>query len=135
MKASPAAQMLCSLSNQVKDLLNMKKAHFMFDKIRIDCTIEVKKVSLLFRASENGWDARDFHKYCDGKGPTLSLLRCEDAYLAAGFTSKSWQSPFLPTDVEDSSAMVFALTNDLQVFKPNNPKKAVWHRSDIGPWW
>ena len=93
MKASSAAQMLYSLSNQAKDLLEMKKAHFMFEKIRIDSTIEVKKVSLLFRASENGWRAREFHKYCDGKDPTLSLFRCEDAYLAAGFTSKSWQSP------------------------------------------
>ena len=134
MKASPAAQMLCSLSNQANGLLNMKKAHSMFDKIRIHCTIEVKKLSLLFRASENGWDVVDFHKYCDGKGPTLSLLRCKDAYLAAGFTSKSWQSTD-GTNVEDSSAMVFALTNDLQVFKPNNPKNAVWHHSRCGPYW
>ena len=30
--------------------------------------------------------------------------------------------------------MVFALTNDLQVFKPNNPKEAVYHGIDFGPY-
>ena len=30
--------------------------------------------------------------------------------------------------------MLFALTNELQVFKPCNPKKAVWHGSDLGPY-
>ena len=30
--------------------------------------------TLLFRASRDGWDASDFHKYCDNKGDTLSLI-------------------------------------------------------------
>ena len=93
---------------------------------------EVTKVSLLYRASEHGWHPADFHKYCDDKGPTLSLVRCKYGYLAAGFTSKSWTT--YGKDVEDSSAIVFALTNDLLALKPNNPKMAVYHSSVGGPY-
>lgn len=88
MKASTAAQMLCEISTQANDLLNKTKAKFMFENVRIDGTKEVKNLSLLYRASEHGWRSADFHKYCDGKGPTLSLLRCKDAYLATGFISR-----------------------------------------------
>ena len=30
------------------------------------------KLELIFRMSENGTKANDFHKYCDNKGPTLT---------------------------------------------------------------
>lgn len=29
----------------------------------------IKEVKLLFRASRNGWNAVDFHRLCDNKGP------------------------------------------------------------------
>ena len=92
------------------------------------------RVTRIFTASKDGWKAEDFHRHCDGRGPTLCLIRSSEDYLAAGFTSKSWQS----TDgdqVEDSSAMVFALTHDTQVFNTKNQKKAVWHYRNFGPWW
>ena len=94
---------------------------------------EVTKIFRIFTASIDGWKSEDFHRHCDGRGPTLSLIRSSEDYLAAGFTSISWSRD--GTDVEDSSAMVFALTNDLQVFKPKNPKEAVGHGRVCGPWW
>ena len=38
-------------------------------------------------------------------------------------------------NVEDASASVFALTDMLQVFKTKNPKKAVRHNKEAGPYW
>ena len=96
---------------------------------------EVKKVTRIYTASIDGWMGIDFHRHCDGRGPTLCLIRSIHNYLAAGFTSIAWASPEDFTDVEDASAMVFALTDKLQVFKPKNPKKAVHHDSFFGPWW
>ena len=123
----------------------------MFDQIRIDGTKEVTKVQRIFRASEDGWDPKDFHRHCDRKGPTLCLIRSDPTnysddseatvsqiqsdkrYLAAGFTSKPWTSDEDGVNVEDASAMLFALTKELQVFKPGNPKEAVYHYSQMGP--
>lgn len=87
-------------------------ADFIFKQVRIDGIKEVTQVKLLYRASLNGWKSEDFHRFCDLKGPTLSLYRSSKNYLAGGFTSKSWTSPSKEKEVEDSSAMVFALTND-----------------------
>jgi hypothetical protein len=41
---------------------------------------------LLFRGSEHGWEAKHFHKYCDKKGPTISLFKIKDGDCIGGFT-------------------------------------------------
>ena len=125
-----------SLSNQTNELDSLQVAKFLFDKIRIDGEREVSKVIRIFRASEDGWNAADFHRECDNKGPTLSLIRSSVSYLAAGFTSKSWTS--VAGHVEDESAMVFALTHEPQsepqMFKTNYSEQAVWHNQHRGPY-
>ena len=119
------------LKDQSGQLESMQQAKFLFEYIRIDGKREVTKVTRIYTASIDGWRPHDFHRLCNRRGATVCLIRSSENYLAAGFTSKSWSSDF--THVEDSSAMVFALTNDLQVFKPSNPKEAVIHITDCGP--
>jgi hypothetical protein len=42
--------------------------------------------ALLFRGSEHGWYAKDFHSRCDNKGPTISLFKVKDGECIGGFT-------------------------------------------------
>jgi hypothetical protein len=42
--------------------------------------------ALLFRGSEHGWKAKDFHSRCDNKGPTISLFKVKDGDCIGGFT-------------------------------------------------
>jgi hypothetical protein len=94
----------------------------------------VTKVTRIFTASKDGWHSIRFRRFCHNKGPTLSLIRSSENFLSAGFTSRSWL-PFLfgeHTYTRDSSAMVFALTNELQVFKTNYPIQAV--RVEYSTW-
>ena len=42
--------------------------------------------ALLFRGSEHGWKPEHFHKYCDKKGPTISLFKIKDGDCIGGFT-------------------------------------------------
>ena len=49
------------------------------------------RFSLLFRASVHGKSAEDFHRCCDNKGATLSVIKT-GVYIYGGYTSKSWQS-------------------------------------------
>ena len=44
---------------------------------------------LCWRASVDGWDARTFHSRCDGKGPTVTIIRV-GKYIFGGYTSVSW---------------------------------------------
>ena len=41
--------------------------------------------SLIFRMSENGTKAEDFHKYCDNKGPSLVIIKLR--YLSCWLVS------------------------------------------------
>ncbi|CAH3179895.1 unnamed protein product [Porites evermanni] len=46
---------------------------------------------LCWRASVDGWAARTFHSRCDGKGPTVTIIRV-GRYIFGGYTSVSWDS-------------------------------------------
>jgi len=42
---------------------------------------------LLFRGSEHGWEAIDFHSRCDKKGPTITLFKIKNGDCIGGFTA------------------------------------------------
>jgi len=122
-------------SKKKRPLLTSEACEFFFKNVRIDGHAEVTEATLIFRASRDGWDSGDFHRLCDDRGPSLCLVQSEKDYMSAGFTSIAWTSPEDGTDVEDASASVFALTDTLQVFKTKNPKEAVRHLRERGPYW
>lgn len=43
-----------------------------------------------YRASQNGWYSRTFHRQCDNLGPTVTIIRAH-GYIFGGYTDKSWQ--------------------------------------------
>jgi hypothetical protein len=55
--------------------------------IGYDCEFE-----LLYRGTENGKSAKNFHEKCDNKGPTISLIRTLDGSKFGGFTDLCWES-------------------------------------------
>ena len=50
------------------------------------------RLHLLYRATQDGFSASDFHSHCDNHGPTLSLVKSENLQVMGGFTSVSWGS-------------------------------------------
>lgn len=61
--------------------------------------LEERKIgaSLLYRGSQHGWMWEDFHKRCDMKGPTLTLMRLRDGPCIGGFTLCQWTSDEIGT--------------------------------------
>ena len=49
------------------------------------------KWSLLFKATRDGWDPAAFHKNCDGKSPTIVVIKSGDN-IFGGFADKPWSS-------------------------------------------
>ena len=41
--------------------------------------------------SVNGSNSKDFHKYCDNKGATLTIIETEDNFIFGGFTTLDWK--------------------------------------------
>jgi hypothetical protein len=54
--------------------------------------VHVAAPQLLFRASQHGWEAPDFHRHCDGQGPTLVLVRSTTGHVFGGYASGQWKS-------------------------------------------
>ena len=48
--------------------------------------------SLLYRASRDGWEGKNFHSKCDNKGPTLTVIKCTGGYVFGGYANAAWTS-------------------------------------------
>ena len=53
--------------------------------------------------------AKDFHKRCDNKGPTISLFKIKDGDCIGGYTKAKWTSQ--EVYLADSEAMLFNLSS------------------------
>jgi hypothetical protein len=125
--------------------LSFKKDFFFSDSQILDSNHEVSflireipdlalstKISLLYRASRDGWMHADFHNLCDKQGPTVVLIKTKKGRICGGFTKASWTSPVNGNYQFDAAAFIFSI--DLRAkFIPINNSKAVYHRQSNGP--
>jgi len=91
-------------------------------------------LSLLYRGSRDGFQAGAFHRLCDGKANTLTVIKNTNGCIFGGFASTAWSSS--NGFKRDYRAFLFSLTNPSFTplkLKVTEPKHAVYHRSDFGP--
>ena len=50
------------------------------------------RLELLYRASRDGWAAQDFHSKCDGKGATITVIKCSGGFVFGGYADVPWNS-------------------------------------------
>lgn len=65
--------------------------------------------SLLYRGSRDGMTFPEFHRLCDRKGPTLSLVRCDQDWVFGGYACASWDNPARFRFVANPDAFVFSV--------------------------
>ena len=87
--------------------------------------------SIIFTASINGDSASNFHKYCDGKGPTVTLVKGKNGYIFGGYVTVPFSSDHKPH--YDDKAFLFSLTN-MKKFPIKIKEKAVCHYNNRGPY-
>ena len=97
-------------------------------------------LSLLYRASRDGHNAAAFHARCDGKGPTLTVLRSANGCVFGGFAAVGWASPPHPGEyVKAPGSWLFSLVGvrGSRPLRMNlvdaNHAKAVYLSSYCGP--
>ncbi|CAF3778775.1 unnamed protein product, partial [Rotaria sordida] len=69
-----------------------------------------QKWQLIYKATKNGFDAEDFHRCADNKGPTMTVIQVGTGdYLFGGYAQISWGSD--NKYKADPAAFIFTLTN------------------------
>ena len=69
-----------------------KKQELIINWIKEKIKKEVINFELIFKMTENGSESKDFHKFCNDKGPTLALISTTKEKKFGGFTSLNWKS-------------------------------------------
>ena len=69
------------------------------------------KTKLLYRGTRDGFIPALFHKMCDQKGPTVTLVRSSLGYTFGGYASINWVTPREEIMVMDKNSFVFSITH------------------------
>ena len=94
--------------------------------------------TLLYRASRDGWSAKDFHRLCDGKGATITVVKSVDGYIFGGYTDISWSSPHPAVYRSSSKSFLFSFRSHagvgpMKIKMVGNCQHAVYHQASLGP--
>ncbi|XP_068737819.1 adhesion G protein-coupled receptor E1-like [Montipora capricornis] len=90
---------------------------------------------LCWRASEHGWASSTFHSLCDGKGPTVTIIKVNQN-IFGGYASVSWDHS--TSYKNDPNAFLFSLANQINTPQrltqkdPNNAH-SVYNQYNYGP--
>ena len=89
-----------------------------------------KELTLLYRASRDGWMGIDFHSRCDNQGPTFTLLKTGKGRVCGGFTSVDWDSS--NTNKKDIESFMFSVDHQ-RMFKVSGSRNSINCYNTFGP--
>jgi len=96
---------------------------------------QCQKWNLIYRATQDGFEADNFHSKCDDKPNTLVIVKSENGNVFGGYTEQSW-SHCEQGVKEDLNAFVFSFINSKYTplkMKCIDTRAAVWCDSKFGP--
>lgn len=68
-----------------------------------------ERFNLLYKASVDGFEAENFHKYCDNVPNTLTIVKTSNGCIFGGFTTAVWDKS--KQYKVDENAFIFSLCN------------------------
>ncbi len=98
--------------------------------------------NLVYRASEHGDKASDFHKRCDKIGPNITFIKTRNEYIFGGFTVKNWEhlkrdidinKPNLGSASRDPKAFGFSVNYQKIYENERKNEFAIWCNRNYGP--
>ena len=73
---------------------DLKKFNLLNEWIKEKMDKDQIKYELIFKMSQNGTRAEDFHKFCNDKGATLTIIKTTGNQIFGGFTPLEWKCLF-----------------------------------------
>ena len=96
------------------------------------CPNNERKVKLLYKATLEENTPDDFHRKCDNKGATVTLIETTKGRRFGGYTSLNWSSNEGWKD--DKEAFLFSLDNDKKYNVIPDSQYKVYSCQGHGPW-
>jgi len=94
---------------------------------------KINSIKLIFRASENGFSIKQFHKKCDGQSGTLLVVENEYGKIIGGYTPVAWSSARKQWAADKSlKSFIFSL-NMREKFGLNLAQFAIANNPEKGP--
>ena len=118
------------LSSIIKDDFDKQNSIIKWIKEKVNKN-EIK-FELIFKMKENGSDSEDFHKFCDKKGPTLTLVKTTKNKIFGGFTPLEWEKNKSYLTDESEQTFIFSLNLMKKYDMISKDGYAIY--SDEGPW-
>ena len=87
---------------------------------------------LIYRASDNGEEAEDFHERCDDFEGSLTLIKTKEGNIFGGYTSLSWDFEN-ESEKKDEFAFVFSLNLEKLYFESNKKDYSIFCDKNKGP--
>lgn len=74
------------------------------------CKFDDQKWTLIYRASRDGFESKNFHLKCDTLHNTISIIKSSNGNIFGGFTSAAWSINNEYAD--DPFAFIFSVVNE-----------------------
>ena len=117
-------------STIIKDDIN--KLNNIIGWIKEKTNKEVINFESIFKMKENGYNSKDFHKYCDDKEPTLTLVKTTKDKIFGGFTPLNWKNDKIDKIDDSNQTFIFSL-NTIKKYDLKNKKNYAIYTSE-GPY-
>ena len=91
------------------------------------------KFEKIFVMSINGNSSKDFHNYCDNKGPTLIIIKTTKNKIFGGFTPLIWENRGGNKYDENSQTFIFSLNLMKKYDMIDNEREAIYCAGEYGP--
>jgi hypothetical protein len=74
--------------SQIKNISTLLNSNF-YDKLKKMMNVSELKLSLIYKAKRDGFKKNEFHSRCDGKAPTISVIKSEHGKTFGGYKNLS----------------------------------------------
>ena len=112
---------------------NIKKQETIINWIREKTNKNFIRFEKIFIMNKNGSSSKDFHKYCDNNGPTLTLIKTINNKIYGGFTPLNWDISGVDKIDENNQTFIFSLSSMKKYDMINKDKSAICCNREYGP--
>ena len=88
------------------------------------------KFTILFKMSRDGSNCEHFHRFCDNKGKTLTIIETDNGYKFGGFTPLDWDSN--TGNKDDDLTFLFSI-NQMKKFSKKTKGRSIYCNANYGP--
>ena len=134
-KTSDEIVKLKTLKTKFKEKIdtNIMKYNELFlieNGVKANLKKNIKKFTLLFRASKDGFSASNFHSKCDGKNNTVTLVETLNGKRFGGFANNAWDQR--GNYISGSNGFIFSF-DDKSIYYNKNSSYEIYCHSSYGP--